>query len=472
MQWPKILNEPLEVVDPELYDIIEKEKNRQYKGLELIPSENFVSKSVMDAVGSVMTNKYSEGYPGARYYGGNEFIDQAETLCQERALKAFGLDPEKWGVNVQSLSGSPANFQVYTALLKPHDRIMGLDLPHGGHLSHGFQTDTKKISATSIFFETMPYRLDESTGLIDYDMLETTASLFRPKLLVAGASAYTRHYDYPRMRAIADKHNAVLLADMAHISGLVAAGLVPVSPFEYADVVTTTTHKSLRGPRGAMIFYRKGQKSTNKKTGAPIMYDLENKINFSVFPGLQGGPHNHTISGLACALKQASSQEFKDYQSQVLKNSQALASGLQTRGFELVSGGTENHIVLADLRPKGVDGSRVERVLELAHIAANKNTVPGDVSAMVPGGLRMGSPALTSRGFVESDFEQVAEFVDRAVSIAADIKEKSGPKLKDFREYLEKNEIPEIIQLRDEVESFAKQFPTVGFEKKTMRYQE
>jgi glycine hydroxymethyltransferase len=201
------------------------------------------------------------------------------------------------------------------------------------------------------------------------------------------------------------------------------------------------------------------------------MYDLENKINFSVFPGLQGGPHNHTISGLACALKQANSPEFKDYQTQVLKNSQALASGLQARGFELVSGGTENHIVLADLRPKGVDGSRVERILELAHIAANKNTVPGDVSAMVPGGLRMGSPALTSRGFVESDFEQVAEFVDRAVSIAADIKKKSGPKLKDFREYLEKNEIPEIAQLRDEVESFAKQFPTVGFEKKTMRYQ-
>ena len=472
VQWPKVLNSSLEAVDPELFDIIEKEKNRQYKGLELIPSENFVSKSVMEAVGSVMTNKYSEGYPGARYYGGNEFIDQAERLCQERALKAFNLDPAEWGVNVQSLSGSPANFQVYTALLKPHDRIMGLDLPHGGHLSHGFQTDAKKISATSIFFETMPYRLDESTGLIDYNMLETTAALFRPKLIVAGASAYTRHYDYPRMREIADKHNAVLLADMAHISGLVAAGLVPVSPFEYADVVTTTTHKSLRGPRGAMIFYRKGQKGTNKK-GEPIMYDLENKINFSVFPGLQGGPHNHTISGLACALKQANEPAFKDYQTQVLKNSQALAAGLQARGFELVSGGTENHIVLADLRPKGVDGSRVERVLELAHIAANKNTVPGDVSAMVPGGLRMGSPALTSRGFIEEDFEQVAEFVHRAVEIAKDLKEKSGPKLKDFREYLEREgEGAEIGKLREEVEAFAKQFPTIGFEKGEMRYVE
>lgn len=424
----------------------------------------------MEAVGSVMTNKYSEGYPGARYYGGNEFIDQAERLCQERALEAFRLDPEKWGVNVQSLSGSPANFQVYTALLKPHDRIMALDLPHGGHLSHGYQTDTKKISATSIFFETMPYRLDESTGLIDYDMMEKTAALFRPKLVVAGASAYTRHYDYPRMRALADKHNAILLADMAHISGLVAAGLVP-SPFDHADVVTTTTHKSLRGPRGAMIFYRKGEKGKDKK-GNSIKYDLEGPINFSVFPGLQGGPHNHTISGLACALKQAQTPEFKAYQEQVLKNSQALAKGLERRGYSLVSGGTENHIVLTDLRPKGVDGSRVERVLELAHIAANKNTVPGDVSAMVPGGLRMGAPALTSRGFIEPDFEQVAEFVDRAVGITSEIKAKTGPKLKDFREYVN-NEIPEsLLQLRTEVEDFAKQFPTVGFEKASMRYTE
>ncbi|KAL0432642.1 UNVERIFIED_CONTAM: Serine hydroxymethyltransferase, mitochondrial [Sesamum latifolium] len=258
--WTKQLNAPLEEVDPEIADIIELEKARQWKGLELIPSENFTSLSVMQAVGSVMTNKYSEGYPGARYYGGNEYIDMAETLCQKRALETFKLDPEKWGVTFWI----PSNFQVYTALLKPHERIMALDLPHGGHLSHGYQTDTKKISAVSIFFETMPYRLDESTGYIDYDQLEKSAVLFRPKLIVAGASAYARLYDYARIRKVCDKQKAILLADMAHISGLVAAGVIP-SPFEYADVVTTTTHKSLRGPRGAMIFFRKGVKEINNK---------------------------------------------------------------------------------------------------------------------------------------------------------------------------------------------------------------
>ncbi|EYU36435.1 hypothetical protein MIMGU_mgv1a0053861mg, partial [Erythranthe guttata] len=321
--WTKQLNEPLEEVDPEIADIIELEKARQWKGLELIPSENFTSLSVMQAVGSVMTNKYSEGYPGARYYGGNEYIDMAETLCQKRALETFQLDPAKWGVNVQSLSGSPSNFQVYTALLKPHERIMALDLPHGGHLSHGYQTDTKKISAVSIFFETMPYRLDESTGYIDYDQLEKSAVLFRPKLIVAGASAYARLYDYARIRKVCDKQKAVLLADMAHISGLVAAGVIP-SPFEYADVVTTTTHKSLRGPRGAMIFFRKGVKEINKQ-GKEVMYDYEDRINQAVFPGLQGGPHNHTITALAVALKQAMTPEYKAYQEQVLSNCSTFA---------------------------------------------------------------------------------------------------------------------------------------------------
>ncbi|XP_050378846.1 serine hydroxymethyltransferase 2, mitochondrial [Argentina anserina] len=471
--WIKQLNEPLEVIDPEIADIIELEKARQWKGLELIPSENFTSLSVMQAVGSVMTNKYSEGYPGARYYGGNEYIDMAETLCQKRALEAFNLDPAKWGVNVQSLSGSPSNFQVYTGLLKPHERIMALDLPHGGHLSHGYQTDTKKISAVSIFFETMPYRLDETTGYIDYDQLEKSATLFRPKLIVAGASAYARLYDYARIRKVCDKQKAILLADMAHISGLVAAGVIP-SPFEYADIVTTTTHKSLRGPRGAMIFFRKGVKNVNKQ-GQEVMYDYEDKINQAVFPGLQGGPHNHTISGLAVALKQAMTPEFKAYQEQVLRNSSKFAESLLEKGYDLVSGGTDNHLVLVNLRGKGIDGSRVEKVMEAAHIAANKNTVPGDVSAMVPGGVRMGTPALTSRGFMEDDFAKVAEYFDVAVKIALKIKAATkGTKLKDFVATLESDgQIQtEIAKLRHEVEQYAKEFPTIGFEKETMRYKE
>ena len=268
--WAEALNKPLKETDPELYNIMEAEKVRQRDSLVLIASENFTSKSVFDALGSVMSNKYSEGYPGARYYGGNEQIDKAELMCQKRALDAFNLDPAKWGVNVQSLSGSPANFQAYSAVLQPHDRIMALDLPHGGHLSHGYQTDTKKISSVSVFFETFPYRLNEATGVIDYDKMEENAKLFRPKLLVAGASAYARLIDYDRMRKIADNNGAWLLAgniishpsylliylalvtlpctltDMAHISGLVSAGCIP-GPFETADIVTTTTHKSLRG---------------------------------------------------------------------------------------------------------------------------------------------------------------------------------------------------------------------------------
>eukprot|EP01026_Neomeris_dumetosa_P082486 TRINITY_DN942_c0_g1_i2.p3 TRINITY_DN942_c0_g1~~TRINITY_DN942_c0_g1_i2.p3 ORF type:complete len:344 (-),score=62.46 TRINITY_DN942_c0_g1_i2:239-1141(-) len=300
--------------------------------------------------------------------------------------------------------------------------------------------------------------------------MEKSAYYIRPKMLIAGYSAYTHHYDYQRMRKIADKHGAWLLSDMAHISGLVAAGVAP-SPFDYSDVVTTTTHKSLRGPRGAMIFYRKGVRGQDSK-GKDIMYDIENKINFSVFPGLQGGPHNHTIAGLACALKQAATPEFKAYQEQTIKNSKALADELGSLGYKLVAGGTINHMVLVDLRPNGVDGARVERVMELAHIAANKNTVPGDTSALVPGGVRMGAPALTSRGFIESDFRQVAQFVHKAVTITKSLKDKIGGKMKDFKAALDSEVPAEIVQLREEVESFSKQFPTIGFNKAQMRYQE
>jgi len=468
------LNKSLLETDPELCQLIEQEKARQRSSLVLIASENFTSRAVLDGLGSVLSNKYSEGYPGARYYGGNENIDQVEILCQKRALEAFDLDPEEWGVNVQSLSGSPANFQAYTALLDTHDRILSLDLPHGGHLSHGYQTATKKISMVSRYFESMPYRLDEKTGVIDYDQMETSAELFRPKLIVAGASAYARLIDYERIRKIADNVGAYVLSDMAHISGLVAAKVIP-SCFPYSDVVTTTTHKSLRGPRGAMIFFRKGQKGTDKK-GNPIMYDLESKINFSVFPGLQGGPHNHTIGALATCLKQASTEQFVRYQQQVLNNAKTFAKELTEKyNYELVSGGTDNHLILADMKKsKGIDGARVERVLELACIASNKNTIPGDRSALTPSGIRMGTPALTSRGFVEKDFVKVAEFFDRGVNIAVKLKAKpEGKKLKGFREMCSVGPSvdDELVKLRAEVSEFACTFPTVGFNEDEMTYE-
>jgi len=391
----------------------------------------------------------------------------------KRALETFGLDEEEWGVNVQSLSGSPANFQVYTALLDTHERILSLDLPHGGHLSHGFQTPTKKISAVSRYFESMPYRLNEETGQIDYDEMERSALLFRPKLIVAGASAYSRLIDYERIREIADKVGAYVMADMAHISGLIAAEVIP-SCFPWADVVTTTTHKSLRGPRGAMIFYRKGQRGTTKK-GDPIMYDIEEKINFAVFPGLQGGPHNHTIGALAVALKQANTPEFAEYQNQVLKNCARLSQELTKMGYDIVSGGTDNHLVLVNVKAsRGIDGARVERILELACIASNKNTVPGDTSALNPGGIRMGTPALTSRGFEEEDFAKVAAFFDRAVGIAVRLKgTEEGKKMKGFRKMcaVGPSVDAELVELRKEVSKFASSFATVGFEEDEMEYE-
>ncbi|BDD60013.1 Serine hydroxymethyltransferase, cytosolic [Monascus purpureus] len=456
-----ILEKPLVEVDPEIAQVMEKEIQRQRESVVLIASENFTSRAVFDALGSPMSNKYSEGYPGARYYGGNQHIDAIELTCQARALKAFNLDPAKWGVNVQCLSGSPANLQVYQALMRPHDRLMGLDLPHGGHLSHGYQTPSKKISAVSTYFETFPYRVNLETGIIDYDALEANAELYRPKCLVAGTSAYCRLIDYARMRKIADKVGAYLIVDMAHISGLIAAGVIP-SPFEYADVVTTTTHKSLRGPRGAMIFFRKGVRKIDPKTGKEIMYDLEGPINFSVFPGHQGGPHNHTITALAVALKQAATPEFKQYQEQVLKNAKALENEFKTMGYKLVSDGTDSHMVLVDLRPKSLDGARVEAVLEQINIACNKNSIPGDKSALTPCGIRIGAPAMTTRGMGEEDFKRIARYIGQAVDISKKVQDelpKETNKLKDFKAKVASDSVPEILELRKEIGQWASTFP-------------
>lgn len=453
------LNDTLDVADPEIFDLILKEKNRQRKGLEMIASENFTSKAVLQALSSCLHNKYSEGLPGTRYYGGNEFIDQVEELCQKRCLEAYKLNNKEWGVNVQPYSGSPANFAVYTGIVEPHGRIMGLDLPDGGHLTHGFMTASKKISATSIFFESMPYKVDPETGLIDYDQLALTARLFKPKLIIAGISCYSRNLDYARFRVIADEVGAALMADMAHISGLVAAEVLP-SPFPFCDIVTTTTHKTLRGPRAGVIFFRKG----SRPNGVP--YDYENRINQAVFPGLQGGPHNHAIAAIAVAMKLAKTDDFIAYQKQVVKNAQELCHGLQELGYKIVSDGTDNHLVLVDLRSVRLTGGKGEKILEEIGVACNKNTVPGDKSALNPSGIRLGTPALTTRGFVEKDIRLLVNIVHEGLQLALEVSALSGPKLVDFKRVLSEDETirAKVAQIREKVEHLALSFPMPGYD--------
>jgi glycine hydroxymethyltransferase len=373
--------------DPEIYEAICLEYQRQNNKLEMIASENFTSEAVMAAQGSVMTNKYAEGYPGRRYYGGCEYVDIAEDLARERAKKLFGAE----AVNVQPHSGAQANMAVYYAVLEPGDRILGMDLSHGGHLTHGM---AKNYSGR--FFETAFYGVSRETETIDYDALRQKALEFKPKLIIAGASAYPRFIDFAKFREIADEVGAYLMVDMAHIAGLVAAGLHP-SPVPYADFVTTTTHKTLRGPRGGMILCKK---------------EYIKKINSAVFPGIQGGPLMHVIAGKAVALKEALEPGFKVYQQHVLANAQALARALQDHGMKLVSDGTDNHLILIDLRPQGISGKDLQHNLDEVNITTNMNTIPFDTAKpTVTSGLRIGTPALTSRGFTPDDMAKIAQFI-------------------------------------------------------------
>ena len=380
--------EKLSVVDPELKGYIDAELNRQRDKIELIASENIVTPAVMEAMGSVLTNKYAEGYPGHRYYGGCEYVDKVETLAIERAKKLFHAEY----ANVQAHCGASTNMTVYFAFLKPGDTIMGMDLSQGGHLSHG-----SPVNISGTYFNVVHYGVNPETELIDYDAMDKLAKEHHPKLIVAGASAYPRIIDFKRIADIAHANGALLLVDMAHIAGLVAAGLHP-SPVPYADIVTTTTHKTLRGPRGGLIL-------TNNE-------EYAKKINKAIFPGIQGGPLMHVIAAKAVAFGEALKPEFREYAENIVKNAKAIAEGLKAEGFRLVSGGTDNHLILVDVRNKNLTGKEAEKLLDNIGITCNKNTIPFDpASPFVTSGIRLGTPAATTRGFKEEDFKEVASIM-------------------------------------------------------------
>jgi glycine hydroxymethyltransferase len=384
----------VESADPEIAGLIEAEARRQYEKVRLIPSENYVSVAVLEASGSVLTNKYSEGYPGRRYYEGQQFIDQIETLARDRAQALFGVDH----ANVQPYSGSPANLAVYLAFLQPGDTVMGMALPAGGHLTHGWG-----VSVTGKWFRAIRYGVRSDTGRVDFDEVRDLALAERPKVIFCGGTAIPRTIDFPAFAAIAAEAGAVLVADIAHIAGLIAGGAHP-SPVGYAPVITTTTHKTLRGPRGAMIM------STAEHASA---------LDKAVFPGLQGGPHNHTTAAIAVALHEAAQPDFRTYAQQVVTNAKALADALVARGFDLVSGGTDNHLILMDLTSKGIAGKPAAKAMDRAGLETNYNTVPFDPrKPFDPSGIRLGTPAITTRGLREEHMPQIAAWIDEAVSAA------------------------------------------------------
>ncbi len=399
-------------LDTQIFDLISEERARQMRGIELIASENFVSEQVMNAMGSVLTNKYAEGYPAARYYGGCEVVDKVESLAIERLCQIYGAEY----ANVQPHSGAQANMAVFFAVLKPGDTFLGLNLSHGGHLSHG-----SAVNMSGMYFNAIDYSVREEDGRVDYDEMERKALEHKPKLIVGGASAYSREWDYKRMREIADKVGALLMIDMAHTAGLIAAGLLE-NPVKYAHIVTSTTHKTLRGPRGGIILLGKDfDNPWGLTTPKGVVKKMSQILNSAVFPGIQGGPLEHVIAAKAVAFGEALTPEYKEYQTQVVRNSQALSAALTARGYNIVSGGTDNHLILVDLRSKfpELTGKVAEKALVAADITANKNMVPFDTrSAFQTSGLRFGTPAITTRGLKEDKMEYIAELIDRVLSDA------------------------------------------------------
>lgn len=389
-------------------NLIKMETKRQSETLDLIASENIASQQVREALGSILINKYSEGYAGKRYYAGNKIVDQIELLAQKRARQAFKLN-KNWHVNVQPYSGSPANMAVYCALLKPNDKIMGMSLPFGGHLTHGW-----KVNFSGKFYKTAQYRVKKD-GYLDYGEIRKLAKKEKPKIIIAGATAYSRIIDFKKFNQIAKEVNAYFMADISHIAGLITAGIHP-SPFPYADIVTTTTHKTLRGPRGAMVLSN-GNPSTPLKAVEKTAENIPTLIDRAVIPGFQGGPHNHQTAAIAVALEEAMQPEFKTYAAQVVTNAKVLADELIPKGYELVTGGTETHLLLINLNNKNVTGKQAESALGKAGITVNKNTIPHDPrKPFDPSGIRMGTPALTTRGMKEEHMKLIAEFIDKAIT--------------------------------------------------------